>query len=388
MKKFLTALLTLMIAAGLAAPVALSAAEVRVSIDEVAVNFEGQPPVVIDGRTLVPVRAVFEALGFEVGWDEYSQMVMLWQYGYIEHEGEDIRIVVTEIAITVGSPVFRINDRELPLEVPAQIINGRTMLPIRALVEAIGMDVEWREASHTVAIATEGTLEFAPGAASAQIAAPAPGEQIAIIHTNYGQIHLRLFPQYAPLAVENFVTHAQNGFYDGLIFHRVIENFMIQGGCPLGTGMGGESIWGEPFEDEFTFSLRHIRGALAMANSGPDTNGSQFYIVQSSILHPPSILEFEALLNMRYEILEDEVYTLVELFPDEFEFFLHYLRYGGTPHLDFRHTIFGQVFAGMDVVDAIAAAPRTPMQMTIDDPPGDQPLTDIVIERIEILYAP
>ena len=94
------------------------------------------------------------------------------------------------------------------------------------------------------------------------------GDKIATVKTNMGEIKIRLFPKYAPKAVENFVTHAQNGYYNGLIFHRVIENFMIQGGDPNGNGTGGKSIWGEPFEDEFTPELHNLRGALSMANAG------------------------------------------------------------------------------------------------------------------------
>ena len=379
MRRILTAVLTLIIAAGLATPMVLSANQVRVLINGVAVDFEDQSPVIVDGHTLVPVRAVFEALGFEVGWDEYAQMVILWQMGYV---AEGIEAVVTEITITIDSPVFNVNDREVTLEVPAQIIGGRTLLPIRALVESLDMIVGWHGPSSTVFISTLDAApyepEFAPGALANQIATPAPGEQIAIIHTNFGQIYLRLFPQYAPLAVENFVTHAQNGFYDGLIFHRIIEDFMIQGGCPLGTGTGGESIWGGTFECEFTFRLRHIRGALAMANAGPGTNGSQFYIVQNSNLDSGAAAQFTDLFGMKGDMADDGDYTFGQIYPSEFQFLEHYLQHGGTPHLDFAHTVFGQVFAGMDVVDAIAAAPRGQF---------DRPLTDIIIERIEILYA-
>ena len=114
-----------------------------------------------------------------------------------------------------------------------------------------------------------------------QLNAPKDGELKATIKTNMGEIKLRLFPEHAPKAVENFTTHAKNGYYNGLIFHRVIDNFMIQGGDPLGTGKGGESIWGKPFEDEFTGELHNLRGALSMANAGPNTNGSQFFIVQA-----------------------------------------------------------------------------------------------------------
>ena len=103
----------------------------------------------------------------------------------------------------------------------------------------------------------------------------------ATIKTNHGEIVIQLFPEQAPKTVENFVGLAKKGYYDGVIFHRVINDFMIQGGDPTGTGMGGESIWGVPFEDEFSNELFNIRGALSMANAGPATNGSQFFIVQN-----------------------------------------------------------------------------------------------------------
>ena len=100
----------------------------------------------------------------------------------------------------------------------------------------------------------------------------------ATIKTNKGDMKFNLLSDAAPKAVENFVTHAKNGYYDGLIFHRVIKDFMIQGGDPTGTGCGGESIWGKPFEDEFSIDARNYYGSLSMANSGTNTNGSQFFI--------------------------------------------------------------------------------------------------------------
>ena len=101
----------------------------------------------------------------------------------------------------------------------------------------------------------------------------------AILRTTSGDIHIRLLPDVAPKAVENFVTHAKNGYYDNLIFHRVIKGFMIQTGCPFGDGTGGESIWGDDFEDEVTREIRHDRPyTVSMANAGPNTNGSQFFI--------------------------------------------------------------------------------------------------------------
>lgn len=102
------------------------------------------------------------------------------------------------------------------------------------------------------------------------------------IKTTHGDMTFKLFEKDIPKAVENFLTHAKNGYYKGIIFHRVIKDFMIQGGDPTGTGMGGESIWGRSFEDEFSMDYFHFYGALSMANAGPNTNGSQFFIVQNS----------------------------------------------------------------------------------------------------------
>jgi len=202
---------------------------------------------------------------------------------------------------------------------------------------------------------------------------PEAGEEFVVIHTNFGEIHIRLFPEIAPLAVENFVTHAVSGFYDDMIFHRVIDGFMIQGGDPLGTGLGGQSIWGRPFGDELTTRLRHVRGALSMANAGPFTNGSQFFIVQNSGLHPYDQAEFEHALTRLDEFSDALGLYLGDIYPAEL--IQHFLEHGGTPGLDFSHTVFGQVFYGMDVVDAIAAVAVSG---------NDRPIYDVVIERIEI----
>ena len=166
------------------------------------------------------------------------------------------------------------------------------------------------------------------------------GDVIATIKTNFGSIRVKMLPEAAPKAVENFLTHARNGYYNGIIFHRVINDFMIQGGDPTGTGMGGESIWGVPFEDEFTPDARNFRGALAMANAGPGPNGSQFFIVQAG----PETIDarmFPMLKRQGKEFSEEAVAKYTEM--------------GGTPWLDGAHTVFGQVIEGMDVVDKIAA---------------------------------
>ena len=192
-----------------------------------------------------------------------------------------------------------------------------------------------------------------------QLKKPTEKDTIAIMKTNMGEIKIKLFPEFAPKTVENFTTHAKNGYYDGLIFHRVIKDFMIQGGDPTGTGRGGESIWGRSFQDEFTGELHNLRGALSMANAGPNTNGSQFFIVQAKSVP-------DDLLDQMRGARED-------LFPTEC--IEAYEEVGGTPWLDFRHSVFGQVYEGMDVVDAIA-------NVTSDF--DDKPLNDVVIETIII----
>ena len=147
----------------------------------------------------------------------------------------------------------------------------------------------------------------------------------ATLHTNHGAIELELFDVDAPKTVENFVKLARDGFYDGVIFHRVIPDFMIQGGDPTGTGRGGP---GYTFEDEIN-QHKVVRGALAMANAGPDTNGSQFFLVTAE----------------------------------------------ATPWLDGKHTVFGRVTNGMDVVDAISA---------VETDANDKPLEPVAIERVEL----
>ena len=148
----------------------------------------------------------------------------------------------------------------------------------------------------------------------------------ATLHTSEGAIEIELFPEDAPKTVENFTRLAGEGFYDGLVFHRVIPDFMIQGGCPLGTGTGGP---GYQFEDEFN-DHPVVRGSLAMANAGPNTNGSQFFIVTAE----------------------------------------------ATPWLDGKHTVFGQVTNGLDVVDRISL---------VDRDGRDHPTTPVTIDRVEIV---
>ena len=192
-----------------------------------------------------------------------------------------------------------------------------------------------------------------------QLKAPEKGDTVAIMHTTMGDIKIKLFPDKTPKTFENFTTHAKNGYYNGLIFHRVIKDFMIQGGDPMGTGIGGESIWGTKFEDEFSPELHNLRGALSMANAGPNTNGSQFFIVQANTV-PSNML--------------DQMEDLPDAFPPECA--KAYADMGGTPWLDYRHSVFGQVYEGMDVVDAIA---------NVKTAAGDKPIVAVEIENIEII---
>lgn len=178
----------------------------------------------------------------------------------------------------------------------------------------------------------------------------------ATIKTTKGDVELVLFDKLVPKTVRNFVELSKKGYYDGVIFHRVIPNFMIQGGDPTGTGAGGESIYGDNFEDEFVDELFNLRGALSMANAGPNTNSSQFFIVTMSDV--PS--------NMISQLKSDG-------FPEEI--IEAYSNHGGTPWLDNKHTVFGHVTAGQDIVDAIGNAKRDA---------SDRPVEDIVINTIEI----
>lgn len=181
---------------------------------------------------------------------------------------------------------------------------------------------------------------------------------LATIHTNLGDLTVKLFDDIAPKTVKNFIELAEKGYYNGVIFHRVIRDFMIQGGDPTGTGMGGESIYGEKFEDEFSENVFNIRGALSMANAGPNSNGSQFFIVQNENLP----YDKSALVKGGWPEEIAEIYTA-----------------GGTPHLDGRHTVFGQLAnaESFETLDRIAKEP-TGFQ---DKPENDVEIISIDLEK-------
>ena len=193
--------------------------------------------------------------------------------------------------------------------------------------------------------------------AKKQMSEPKDGETIAILHIkNYGDVKVKFFEDVAPKAVENFITHAKEGYYDGLTFHRVINEFMIQGGDPEGTGMGGESIWGKGFGTELDYSLVPYRGSLCMAMSSlPNSIGSQFFITQAH--YNESV----------------ESYLKQGGYPDAL--LEEYREYGGYLSLYLQYTVFGQVFEGIEVIDKIAA-------VKTDD--NDKPLENVIIESIEV----
>lgn len=254
-------------------------------------------------------------------------------------------------------------------------------------------------------------LDFSNGVGTAypdkeygfQTEKPAKGEEIAVMHTNMGDISIRFFPEAAPKAVENFKTHAKNRYYDNLTFHRVIADFMIQGGDPKGNGTGGESIWEKPFEDEFDQKLLNISGALSMANSGVNTNGSQFFINYQSKDKAPKKEDYAANTDaaireqaaesyyQNYDYIKGQCPTLLDFLKLKFAYPVYdwipaevwdvYAENGGSIHLDGAwrygggHTVFGQVFEGLDVVEKISK---------VETDMNDMPVSAVSIKSIEI----
>lgn len=180
----------------------------------------------------------------------------------------------------------------------------------------------------------------------------------AIIQTTKGDLTIELYPDLVPKTVQNFVALAKQGYYDGIIFHRVIPDFMIQTGDPTGTGYGGQSAFGSAFDDEFSNSLFHLKGALSMANSGPNTNGSQFFIVTQESVHP-SLLGQMSDAGYPEEIIEA------------------YKKNGGAVGLDGRHAVFGHVVKGLDTAVEISQVPRN----ASDKPNEEISITGILIQE-------
>lgn len=219
-----------------------------------------------------------------------------------------------------------------------------------------------------------------------QMDKPANGEEVAVFATSMGTVSMRLFPSAAPKTVENFKGLIRKGYYNGLKFHRVIPDFMIQTGDPNGDGTGGKSVWGGTFADEFNADLLNLRGAVSMANSGKDTNGSQFFINQAG---PSSFAgwdsyekAYEAYRKNPEQFVAGYGYPWVDMTKATREYKDAYTKYGGNPGLDGAynivgrgHSVFAQVYEGMDVVDKIASVPADAQ---------DRPVKAVTVLKAEI----
>lgn len=192
--------------------------------------------------------------------------------------------------------------------------------------------------------------------------APVEGEDIVVLTIkDYGDIKIKLFDEFAEKGSENFKGLAEQGYYDGVIFHRIIEGFMIQGGDPQGTGRGGESIWGGKFDGGTSDNLYHFAGAVAYANSGAtSTNGSQFYIVTGEKQTDASLASTEGKSGRKYTNAVKAKYKEI----------------GGTPFLDGGYTVFGQVIDGLDIVYELSAVKTNA---------SDKPVEDVVIEKAKVI---
>ncbi len=225
------------------------------------------------------------------------------------------------------------------------------------VTEYNGEELKWYISDYDYQAPTEPPVENID---IANFTAPQEGETVVDLKIkDYGDVMIKLFPEYAEKGVENFVEHAKEGYYDGLTFHRVINEFMIQGGDPLGNGMGGESIWGGEFDGGTDPHLIHTAGAIAYANSGSTaTNGSQFYIV-TGLVYTDS--DFDVLEKRGYKF-SDNAKAL-------------YKTVGGTPHLDGGYTVFGQVYDGLDIIFKI---------QQVETDLSDKPIEDVIIESATV----
>ncbi len=208
--------------------------------------------------------------------------------------------------------------------------------------------------------------------------APKEGEKVVVMTiAGYGDVTFKLFSDLMPKAAENFLTLAEEGYYDGIIFHRVIADFMIQGGDPTGTGRGGESCWGGKFDGGTSKQLIHVPGALCYANSaGPTTDGSQFYVVTGQDSYTLADLSY---YEEEYDVINAARLGYDITFSDEAKAL--YQEQGGTPHLDGGYTVFGQVIDGLDIIYQIS---YTETDTNPKSPTYSRPLEDVVIEKMTV----
>ncbi len=322
----------------------------------------------IDGTTFFPMRELLNNLGVSNGdivFDKVTKEIRFFNDYYY-------------VTFTLGEKEYLQNGVEVEMPVAPFVKDGITYLPIRYVANSLGSKVGFDAGLNQILVTDEKVdllknLKVDVGSGLPQFSELAVGEKLVTLHTNYGPITLRFFPEYAPLAVNNFITLAENNYYDGVTFHRVINDFMIQGGDPTATGRGGDSIYGQDFENEVSVMLRHFTGALSMANTGSSTsNGSQFYIVEAGTLSEDMITELEYTKANPLELLEDGIYVK-DIYPAEIAD--KYIEIGGAPYLDFGYTVFGQVVGGMDVVHRVA-------EVEVDS--NDKPLEGVVIRDVTV----
>lgn len=303
MKKIITGILT-----GIIMFLSLTVSaktNISVKLNGKFVEFDTAPKIIND-RTMVPMRAVFEKMGAEVVWDNPTVRVTYNEKSIELNIGESKAFIMQNGVVN-----------EFTLDSPPVISENRTLVSLRFIAESLEMNVEWNEEERCVYISEKDKKE---------------NPIVNIEVENYGTIKLVLFPEFAPKTVKNFTTLAKNGFYDGLTYHRVINGFMIQGGDPLGTGMGGsaDKIEGEFAANGFVQNvLSHTRGVISMARAADyNSASSQFFIVHRD-----------------------------------------------SQFLDGQYAGFGIVTEGMDIVDAIAA---------VNTDTADKPIVPVVIKSITV----
>lgn len=238
----------------------------------------------------------------------------------------------------------------------AALLTGCVMLT--SLMSGCGDDSSSADSGKSGASAADGDNSTASGIVN--FTAPEKGEDILVLTIkDKGDVKIKLFPEQAEKGVENIKGLCDKNYYDGLIFHRIIKDFMIQGGDPLGVGKGGESVWGGKFDGGTSPNLIHAAGAVAYANSGGTaTNGSQFYIVTGTKLSDAEEQKYEA----AGITISEEAKKI-------------YKEDGGTPWLDGGYTVFGQVFDGLDIIFDI---------QNVETDASDKPTTDVVIEKMAV----
>lgn len=352
MKKISSMLLGIVMMLALCLPVlAEGMLEANVVLNNQPVTFEEQNAVITEGRTLVPLRGVFEAMGAEVDWDESNAgiFITLNQTAiYMSIGSNNMSVIDLQALASIASGDSVYYPENITLDVPPQLMNDRTMIPLAAVSRSLGAQVDWDEATTTVSIIylteADETGENQPSASptatpsatptnegGSTVTKPEKYPQVTIEMENGDKMVAELYPEIAPNTVYNFISLVKKGYYNGLTFHRVIPNFMIQGGDPQGTGAGGPgyTIKGEFANNGFANDLKHTEGVLSMARTMmPDSAGSQFFVMVAD-----------------------------------------------SPHLDNNYAAFGKLIEGLDVAKKI---------VSVDRDVNDKPLEAQVMKTVTV----